>query len=113
MPGYVAPPETVGLARRIMAPLLAALAALPMPAAPLGSPLAMLDAQFAAWATATEQGDAGPLLRRGVTWWTRLHGLLGLELAGHFAGMGFDPALLYDAEVAALLDGVDRSDRAD
>jgi AcrR family transcriptional regulator len=116
VPGYVAPPETVGLARRIIAPLLAALAALPMPAAAPGSPLAVLDAQFAAWATATEHGDAGPLLRRGVTWWTRLHGLLGLELAGHFAGMGFDPALLYEAEVAALLDGVDsptaRADRA-
>lgn len=112
VPGYVAPPETVSLARRIMAPLLDALATLPPPSPAPGSPLAALDAQFAAWAGATDQDAAGPLLRRGVTWWTRLHGLLGLELAGHFAGMGFDPALLYDAEVTALLDGGDTATEA-
>lgn len=105
VPGYVAPPDTVVLARRIMAPPLAALAALPPPAVAPASPLAALDAQFAAWSDAGGQPGSGTVIRRGVTWWTRLHGLLGLELAGHFAGMGFDPALLFEAEVAALLDG--------
>jgi len=32
-----------------------------------------------------------------------LHGVLSLEIAGHFVGMGFDPAALYADEVAALL----------
>ncbi|MBW3705515.1 TetR/AcrR family transcriptional regulator, partial [Streptomyces griseus] len=41
-------------------------------------------------------------LHRVLTFWTRLHGVLSLELAGHFAGMGFDPARLYEAEVDAL-----------
>ena len=52
----------------------------------------------------SDQPVTGAILRRGVIWWTRLHGVLGLELAGHFTGMGFDPALLFEAEVEALLD---------
>ncbi len=31
---------------------------------------------------------------------------------GHFASMGSDPALLYDAEVEALLDSMSVADRA-
>jgi hypothetical protein len=38
-------------------------------------------------------------LRRALSFRTRLHGALSLEPAGHFTGMGFDPALLYDAEL--------------
>ena len=103
VPGYVAPPETVVLARRIMAPLLVALAALPSPVAAPAAPLAALDAQFAAWSDAGGQPGSGAVIRRGVLCWTRLHGVLGLELAGHFAGMGFDAALLFDAEVEAII----------
>ncbi|WP_253811005.1 TetR-like C-terminal domain-containing protein [Nocardia amikacinitolerans] len=42
-------------------------------------------------------------LHRAVSFWTRLHGVLSLELAGHFTGMEFDPALLYADEVNTLL----------
>jgi AcrR family transcriptional regulator len=104
VPGYVAPPRATALAGRIIAPFLAALAALPAPPTAADARLPALDAQFAAWAREAGQPTTGSTWRRGVTWWIRLHGLLGLELAGHFAAMGFDPALLYDAEVAALLD---------
>ncbi|MBZ4321070.1 TetR-like C-terminal domain-containing protein, partial [Streptomyces huiliensis] len=38
-----------------------------------------------------------------LVFWTRLHGVLSLELAGHFAGMDVDPALLFQAEVDDLL----------
>ncbi|MCX5387095.1 TetR/AcrR family transcriptional regulator [Streptomyces sp. NBC_00083] len=41
--------------------------------------------------------------RRALTVWTRLHGVLSLEVAGHFAGMGFDPARVYEAELRQLL----------
>jgi hypothetical protein len=34
--------------------------------------------------------------------WTRLHGVLSLELGGHLAATGMDPALLYQAEVDLL-----------
>ncbi len=103
VPGYVAPAGTVPLARRGLAPILDALAALPSLAAAADPRLSTLDAQLAAWARETDQQIPGSVLRRGMTWWTRLHGLLSLEIEGHFAGMGFDPALLYDAEVDALL----------
>jgi hypothetical protein len=42
------------------------------------------------------------VLRRALTFWTRRHGALSLELAGHFDGMGFDPALYYAAELDEL-----------
>ncbi|WP_329192187.1 MULTISPECIES: TetR/AcrR family transcriptional regulator [unclassified Streptomyces] len=41
-------------------------------------------------------------LRLAGSFWTRLHGILSLELSGHFAGMGLDPALLYEAELDLL-----------
>jgi AcrR family transcriptional regulator len=41
--------------------------------------------------------------RHALTFWTRLHGVLSLEVAGHFTDMGFDPALLYAAETEAIL----------
>ncbi len=103
VPGYVAPASATALAGRILAPFLAALAARPTPAILADPRLSALEAQFAVWARERGLDAAGSTLRRGVTWWTRMHGLLGLELAGHFGSMGFDPALLYDAEVAALL----------
>jgi len=109
VPGYVAPEGTVPLARRILAPFLAALAVLPSPADATDSQLAVLDAQFTA---AARDQIPGALMRRGVVWWTRMHGLLSLEIEGHFVGMGFDPALLYDAEVAALLADGGTADRA-
>lgn len=46
-----------------------------------------------------------PALHRFLVFWTRLHGVLSLELAGHFAAMGFDPALLFAAELDELCDG--------
>ena len=101
VPGYVAPAGTIPLASRLLAPFLAAIAALPR--TPTSCSGAALDAQLAAWAERTGPGIDGPMLRRGLILWTRLHGVISLEVEGHFGGMGFDPALLYDTEVAALL----------
>ncbi|MGY1898064.1 TetR-like C-terminal domain-containing protein [Nocardia gipuzkoensis] len=42
-------------------------------------------------------------LHRAVSFWTRLHGVLSLELAGHFTGMEFDPALLFADELNTLV----------
>lgn len=74
VPGYRAPDEATELARRIFAPITTAFGALP--------------------------GNDGTT---PVTFWTRLHGVLSLELAGHFTTMGFDPADLWDAEVRSLV----------
>jgi hypothetical protein len=41
-------------------------------------------------------------LLRGVIFWSRLHGLVSLELDHHLASMRLDPELLYRAELAEL-----------
>ncbi|MFF3660307.1 TetR/AcrR family transcriptional regulator [Streptomyces olivochromogenes] len=99
VPGYHAPDDITAIASEIMASLLDACAELSAdgPATPFDAHLA----DHRDWA-----GDhpAPPAtLHRALTFWTRLHGVLSLELAGHFTGMGFDPARFYDAELADLL----------
>ncbi|MFD0310462.1 TetR/AcrR family transcriptional regulator [Streptomyces sp. NPDC127119] len=98
VPGYHAPDDITGIAREIMTTLLDACAALPSdsPGTPFGSHLE----EHRQWA-----GDhpAGPAtLHRALTFWTRLHGVLSLELAGQFTGMEFDPALFFAAELDEL-----------
>lgn len=75
VPGYHAPDDITTIASEIMAVLLDACAALP----------------------------SDPGLHGALTFWTRLHGVLSLELAGHFTGMAFDPERFYATEVDALL----------
>ncbi len=44
------------------------------------------------------------VLALGLFAWTRRHGVISLELGHHLASTGIDPALLYEAEVEALID---------
>ncbi|WP_137235731.1 TetR/AcrR family transcriptional regulator [Streptomyces sp. BPSDS2] len=99
VPGYHAPEEITGISQEIMADLLTACAALE-PDAP-ATPFAAYLAGHRDWA-----GDhpAPPgALHRALAFWTRLHGVLSLELAGHFTGMAFDPAQLFQAELDDLV----------
>ncbi|MFC9480143.1 TetR/AcrR family transcriptional regulator [Streptomyces griseus] len=99
VPGYHAPEEITGISQEIMADLLTACTALE-PDAP-ATPFAAHLAGHRDWA-----GDhpAPPeALHRALAFWTRLHGVLSLELAGHFTGMGFDPAQLFRAELDDLV----------
>ncbi|WP_214411306.1 TetR/AcrR family transcriptional regulator [Sphaerisporangium fuscum] len=99
VPGYHAPEDVTAIASEIMAALLDAFAALPSEGT--GTPFDAHLEEHRQWA-----GDhpAPPaVLHRALTFWTRLHGVLSLELAGHFTGMSFDPAQLYAAEVDDLL----------
>lgn len=63
-----------------------------------------LSAQLVAWGERAEHPDL-PLavLHRGVVAWTRLHGLVSLEIGHHLAATGVDPALLFEAELTDLL----------
>ncbi|MBK6043565.1 TetR/AcrR family transcriptional regulator [Streptomyces sp. MBT55] len=99
VPGYHAPDEITGISQEIMADLLTAWTAFE-PDAP-ASPFAAHLADHRDWAG----GHPAPpgVLRRALAFWTRLHGVLSLELAGHFTGMGFDPALLFQAELDGLV----------
>ncbi len=80
VPGYHAPETATALARRMFATVLDG------------------------FGEATGRDSADPaVLHRSLTFWTRLHGVLGLEVAGHFTGMGFDVEQLYRDEVRSLL----------
>lgn len=98
VPGYHAPDDVTAIASEIMTILLDAFAALPTdgPATPFDTHLE----DHRQWAGDHPASPAA--LHRALTFWTRLHGVLSLELAGHFKGMGFDPALLFAAELDDL-----------
>jgi AcrR family transcriptional regulator len=98
VPGYHAPPETLAVARSVMAVFLDTFAALPTTAH------RDLDDHLKTHGDWAADHPAPPAaLRRALTFWTRLHGVISLELAGQFTGMGFDPDLLFEEEVATIL----------
>jgi AcrR family transcriptional regulator len=99
IPGYEAPEDTTRLTYEVMTMLLEAGGAEGLPAMP-SSPVQPHLAEHNGWAGARE-GEP-QTLHRAIVFWTRLHGVLSLELAGHFHGMGFDPAVLFAAEVEAV-----------
>ncbi|MGH3878401.1 MAG: TetR/AcrR family transcriptional regulator [Actinophytocola sp.] len=98
VPGYEAPAHTLDAARRSMAALLSA--AGPDTGKPRRS---TLHRQLAAWGERTDLGDLTPRqLHWGMTVWTRLHGVISLEVAGQLTLSGIDPELLLRAEVDQL-----------
>ncbi|WAZ24200.1 TetR/AcrR family transcriptional regulator [Streptomyces cinnabarinus] len=96
VPGYQAPPDTTLIASEIMAVLLDASASEEASDDPFDAHIA----EHRSWAG--DHPAPAAALHRALTFWTRLHGVLSLELAGHFTGMGFDPAELYAAETRGL-----------
>jgi AcrR family transcriptional regulator len=104
IPGYHAPDDTTAIAAEIMATLLDACAALP--AVPGDAAPGSFDAHLADHRQWAGDHPAPPaVLHRALTFWTRLHGVLSLEAAGQFTGMGFDPARYFAAELDDLLRG--------
>ena len=116
VPGYAAPPEATTLAAGIMTILLDAFteagtatdaatdAATDTATGRVPGAAAALEHHLAGhrqWAA----GHPAPAsaLRRALTFWTRLHGVVSLEVAGHFTGMNFDPALLYAEETDSAI----------
>jgi AcrR family transcriptional regulator len=102
------PDRTVTAAQRSMDVFLSVLdgpaagdAELDLAGAGVGPELA---GQIRAWGKRGQTPDlpAGQLYL-GLLAWTRLHGLISLELGHHLAATGVDPALLYEAEVQSLL----------
>ena len=108
----LAPGRTVPAATRSMAVVVGALSA--ASGTSVGAPAAPaepdgLDALVAAWgARSGMSGSSGPsgptplVLRLALTSWTRLHGIISLELGGHLGAAGVDPGVLYAAEVATI-----------
>ncbi len=100
VPGYQAPSHTLDAANRAMIALLSAAGPDPGPAPEVGP----LHRQIAEWGERMGHGRHTPRQQHwGLTVWTRLHGLLSLEVAGQFALTDIEPALLFRAEVDALV----------
>jgi AcrR family transcriptional regulator len=96
----LAPEATVTAAQRGMDVFLDALAGAADEDGALSPELA---GQIRAWGQRSRAPEmtAGRLYL-GLLAWTRLHGLISLELGHHLESTGVDPALLYDAEVQSL-----------
>ncbi|MBM7169335.1 TetR/AcrR family transcriptional regulator [Streptomyces sp. G44] len=103
VPGYHAPDDVTGIASEIMAVLLDACAKLPArTSAEAGDQ--PFDRHIKAHGQWAGEHPATPAqLHRALSFWTRLHGVLSLELAGHFTGMGFDAETFFEAELEGLL----------
>ncbi|MFH8577084.1 TetR/AcrR family transcriptional regulator [Streptomyces zaomyceticus] len=99
VPGYHAPPDTTAVSSEIMTTLLDACAALPP--ADAATSFGGYLADHRGWAA--DHPAPPEALHRFLSFWTRMHGVLSLELAGHFTGMDLDPALLFAAELDELL----------
>jgi AcrR family transcriptional regulator len=103
--GELAPEQVIPAAGRSMLVLLNAIAA----AAPSTrnasvQPSRTLSRQLRDWQKRTGMPDLpDATLLAGLNAWTRLHGVISLELDGHLPSTGVDPQLLYDAEVSSLV----------
>jgi AcrR family transcriptional regulator len=116
LPGYDAHDERlVKASQPAMDVLLARLNPGSWSSAPSGGPGAgsstapepdrRLAGQLSAWAERNGGGTDPATALRAITAWSRLHGMVSLEIEGNFASMGLDPDLLFDVEVAALSSG--------
>ncbi|HEX8867762.1 MAG TPA: TetR/AcrR family transcriptional regulator, partial [Lentzea sp.] len=97
VPGYHAPDEITAISNEIMAVLLEVCAD---PADQPRTPFEVLLGTDRGWASTMPASS--PTLHRALSFWTRVQGVLSLELAGHFGPMGFDAGLLLAEEVAQL-----------
>jgi AcrR family transcriptional regulator len=101
--GELAPERVIPAAQRAMAVILEAIEGLPKGRRPKLAPDSGLRAELETWAERVGGGQRDPVvLLRGVVFWSRLHGLISLELDRHLASMQLDPELLFRAELAEL-----------
>jgi AcrR family transcriptional regulator len=103
VPGYDAHAERLAdAAQAAMTPLLELLALLPEDAG-LPRPNRRLARELGGWARRRGAPVADPAVAlRAVILWSRLHGLVSLELGGNYASMGIDPDALFEAELSEL-----------
>jgi AcrR family transcriptional regulator len=101
--GELAPERVIPAAQRAMTVILDAVEALPKARRPKGDLPAELSAELETWAERVGGPPRPPgVLLRGVLLWSRLHGLISLELDHHLASMQLAPELLFRAELAEL-----------
>jgi AcrR family transcriptional regulator len=101
LPGYDAHAQRlVDASQAAMGELLGVLRELgDGPAVPPPEPLA---SQLTAWVQAHDPGIGPATALRAVLTWSRLHGLVSLEIAGSLTSMGIDPGQVFEAQLATL-----------
>jgi AcrR family transcriptional regulator len=114
------PQRTIPAASRSMTTIVEAIAAVAAAAAETGTGTSpsetatgpVLDSALEAWGKRSELSQySHDVLLLGLTSWTRLHGIMSLELGGHLPATGIDSALLYDAEVESICELAGRAGR--
>jgi AcrR family transcriptional regulator len=101
--GELAPERVIPAAQRGMDVILDTIESLPASRRPRLQPSTELRAELDTWTRRVGGPRLPPeILLHGVLFWSRLHGLVSLELDRHLASMQLDPELLYRAELAAL-----------
>lgn len=105
-PGYSDPGEAIAAIEPAMQVLLETIGAIAS-ADTAPSPSGGLDTQLRRWAASRAPADRPPaVLLLGVLTWTRLHGIISLELAGILGDMDLDPGLLVQTELDAVVAAV-------
>ncbi|MFB7780764.1 TetR/AcrR family transcriptional regulator [Streptomyces bauhiniae] len=98
-PGDAAARTPLDKAMSLLIDLLVALEGDPAPAEAAGGDRT-LDDQLRLWARAQERPDTMPhIARAAILLWTRVHGIVSLELTGVFAGQSIDVQRLIDLEI--------------
>ncbi|MFG2715476.1 TetR/AcrR family transcriptional regulator [Streptomyces goshikiensis] len=100
VPGYRGPADVAALAVEIMDILTEACA--DVPDAPASTPRTETSLEEGP-GQSVGRAETATARRLAISFRTRLHGVLSLELSGHFAEMECDPALLYQAELDLLV----------
>jgi AcrR family transcriptional regulator len=101
LPGYDAHAQRlVDASQAAMNQLLGVLRELDDRIAP--APPEPLASQLTAWGVAHDPYIGPATALRAVLVWSRLHGLVSLEIAGNFASMGIDPGQVFEAQLATL-----------
>jgi AcrR family transcriptional regulator len=103
--GALDPERIIPAAHRSMTEILTALAELGAPSDAPAVADTVLARELAAWGNnpGAEALPPGVLLL-GLTAWTRLHGIISLEIEGVFTQLGVDPTRLYDTEIDHLIE---------
>ena len=104
--GYHAPDAAIEAAQESIGSVMEAMVDIESRRGRPETPSTLLEQQLerAPWIPDELHGSIpGAVLADVLLTWTRLHGLIGLEVNGQFATMGFDPALLLERELEDLV----------
>lgn len=104
VPGYDAQSDRlVQASQQAMNVLLGILIESEPESAPMPTLSRKLDKQLSQWALSRGLDQVSPgVAVRAIAMWSRLHGLVSLEIGGNYASMGIDADLIFDVEFAAL-----------